>query len=73
MGKDKEFEDAEECIEYYVSQASKGMNIAECWQAIHKIVAKEKLEIIESVPKKNNDGRLVNDIKRWQKDQKEKL
>ena len=34
-------------VEYWVYEASKGRNVAECWQAIHKLMEEEKKEIGE--------------------------
>ena len=34
-------------LEYWVNEASKGRNIAECWQAINKIITQQKIKCID--------------------------
>lgn len=35
----------ENAVEYWVLEASKGRNVAECWQAIYAIIQKQKDKI----------------------------
>lgn len=55
-------------VEYWVSEASKGRNIAECWQAIKNIIQAEKENIYNDLMRIADNGELEDmrrEIKRF--------
>lgn len=58
----------ENAVEYWVSEASKGRNVAECWQAIYKIIQAEKENIYFDLKRIADNGELEDvrrEIKRY--------